>query len=113
MPVDMLAQRGGVRLTIEDYQDPLVGTAEQLIISTMSSSSTETGFAIEKWTFTFDEGTLELSTTYRDGEGKIVSTEGTGIFARAHFKGAYDVSLTWYGEAGYNVAVGIGEIMFN
>ena len=109
-PTDFL--RGGVRLVITDV-GTYTGTAKQLIIKTKAEAGPETGFSMEKWTFDFgDDGTLEVSTTFCDGEGECVSTIGTGDFAGAHFKGTYDVTLTWYDSVGYKVVDGTGEIRF-
>ena len=114
MPDDLLASRGGVRLIITG-KGTYEGTVEQVIIFTQSDAATgDTRFSVEKWTFTFAEGTLEVSTTFRDGEGKCVGTRGTGLFEGAHFKGAYDITLTWFtapgGNPSFKVAVGSGEI---
>ena len=116
MPL-LLASSGGVRLDI-DGMSTYEGTVDQMVIhdNTFADGSWS---AIEKWAFTFDDGTLEVSATMlRNGMGKCVGTRGTGIFEGAKFTGEFETVSNWYYLAGFDLEAcfkiqeGTGEIMF-
>jgi hypothetical protein len=113
----LFVARGGVRLTI-DGMGTREGTVDQMIIhsNTFADGSASDN---QKWTFTFAEGTLEVSVkTDKNGMGKCVGTRGTGIFEGAKFTGTFEVNLYWYYLAafdlwaGFTIQEGTGEIMF-
>jgi hypothetical protein len=75
----------------------------------------------EKWTLTFDEGTLEVSATFWTEflnldpivSGTCVGTHGTGIFEDAKFKGTFStIMLPYPNEAILKIQFGSGEIKF-
>ena len=109
---------GGVRLTIGE-EEPIEGGVQQMIIHT-NTFADGSGNAIEKWVFTFADGTLEVSATMdRNSGGKCVGTHGTGIFAGAKFSGTFDAQMYGYVIPGppptgviFKIQEGTGEIMF-
>jgi hypothetical protein len=111
-----MAQREGVRLTING-DDPMEGTVEQMALQTITFAD-GSWTASEKWTFTFAEGTLEVSAiSHKNGMGKCVGTHGTGIFEGAEFTGTFDANRYWYewtgvANVGFKIQEGTGEIMF-
>lgn len=75
----------------------------------------------EKWVFTFDEGTLEVSAnfwiddmaTQPNGGGTCVGTHGTGIFENAIFKGTFTTIMIPQPTGGIlKMQLGSGEIKF-
>ena len=110
--------RGGVRLTI-DGMGTYVGNVTQMVIHS-NFFANEVKFSIEKWTFTFDEGTLEVSVNTANGEGKCIGTRGTGIFAGVKFSGTFDTHAYEYTipvtspplSVQFKIQEGTGEVMF-
>jgi hypothetical protein len=113
----LMSAKGGVRLTI-DGMGTREGIVEAMVIhdNTFADGSWSDS---EKCTFTFAEGTLEISAKlFTNGMGKCVGTRGTGIFEEAKFTGTFEVNLYWYYLAlydlwaGFKIQEGTGELMF-
>ncbi len=75
----------------------------------------------EKWTFTFAEGTLEVSANFwiddmlnpPNGGGTCVGTQGTGVFEGAKLKGTFEtIMIPQDNQAILKMQVGLGEIKF-
>jgi hypothetical protein len=107
-------EKGGIRLIIDGV--PMVGVAEQMVINCRVGTGLDDWDAAEKWTFTFAEGTLELSAvSTSDGLGTCIGTRGTGYFEGAKFMGTFTSVLYPYDLYGtgveLKVQVGTGELM--
>ena len=115
----LFASAGGVSLSIQGEAEPRIGTVTQKVVKSNTFADGSV-IAAEKWTLTFDDGTLEVSSNHgKDGMGLCVGTKGTGYFEGAKFSGTYVATMTPYdltpfgmeGTAIFKVQLGTGELM--
>ncbi len=124
--VDQIPAIGTVVLGIDNGVDPpytMSGVVTQMVLCSKLYLNDDPMKVMgnEKWTFTFDEGTLEVSanfwiddlTTQPNGGGTCVGTKGTGVFEGAKLKGAFTTIMSPADENGIlKIQFGSGEIKF-